>query len=117
LLRPSFFFPSFSINNSDLISVAQFKYLGNMINNDFLDNDDIERETRNRPMFFRVEIWLRRHNKCSAVVKLLLFKTFCLCLYVSVMLVSDYISRSLYITRFDPVITDVLKCFTGYIHG
>jgi len=49
--------PPLSINDIDLKYVAQFKYLGHVINNDFIDNDDIKRETRN--MFIRSNILIR----------------------------------------------------------
>jgi len=54
-------FPPLSINDIDLNYVAQFKYLGHMINNDFIDNDDIKRETGN--MFIRSNILIRRYSK------------------------------------------------------
>jgi hypothetical protein len=50
-----------------------------MINNDFLDNDDIKREIR--CMFMRSNILIRRYSNCSVAVKLLLFKAFCMCVY------------------------------------
>ena len=50
-----------------------------MINYDFSDDDDIKREIRN--MFMRSSILIRRYSRCSIAVKLLLFKTHCMCLY------------------------------------
>jgi len=72
-------FPPLSINDIELKYVAQFKYLGHMINNDFIDNGDIKQETLN--LFIRRNVLIRRYCKCSVTVKLLLFKAFCMCVY------------------------------------
>jgi len=66
-------------NNQPLQFVSQFRYLGHIINNEFKDDDDIKREIRN--LFMRTNLLIRRFAKCSAPVKLMLFKTYCLCLY------------------------------------
>ncbi len=44
-----------------------------MINNELPNDDDIKREVRN--------LLIRRYSKCSLVVKLNLFKAYCMCLY------------------------------------
>ena len=72
-------FPCFKIGNSSLNFVPKFKYLGHYVTNDQSDDADIQREIHN--MFVRTNILLRRFCKCSASVKILLFKSFCLCLY------------------------------------
>ena len=40
-------FPLFSIDGVNVQFVAKFKCLGHFINNDFIDDDDIEREILN----------------------------------------------------------------------
>ena len=72
-------FPCFSLNGIALQFVKEFRYLGHIINNKFTDDDDIKREIRN--LFIRTNILIRRFSKCSFVVKLRLFKAYCLCLY------------------------------------
>jgi len=47
-----------------------------MINNNFLDNNDIKRETRN--MFVRCNILIRLFCCCQVIA--LLFKAFCMCM-------------------------------------
>ena len=72
-------FPCFKIGSSSLKFVDKFKYLGHFITSDLSDDADIHREIQN--MFFRTNVLLRRFYKCSFSVKILLFKSFCLCLY------------------------------------
>jgi len=50
-----------------------------LINNSLTDDDDVKREIRN--MFMRTNILLRRFVKCTRDVKVILFKTYCICLY------------------------------------
>jgi len=67
-------------NNQPSQFVSQFRYLSHIINNEFKDNDDeIKQEIRN--LFMRTNVLRRRFATCSAPVKLMLFKTYCLCLY------------------------------------
>jgi hypothetical protein len=73
------YFPNLLFNNQPLQFVSQFRYLGHIINNEFKDDDDIKREIRN--LFMRTNVLIRRFAMCSASVKLMLFKTYCLCLY------------------------------------
>lgn len=72
-------FPCFMLLNQPVKFVAQFRYLGHILNNEFTDDDDIKREIRN--LFMRTNLLLRRFGKCSIAVKLVLFKSYCLCLY------------------------------------
>jgi len=64
-------FPKFSINGMYLDYVCEFKYLGHVINNKLLDDDDVKREIR--CLFVRTNILLRRFGKCSVSVKLTVF--------------------------------------------
>jgi hypothetical protein len=72
-------FPNFQCNGICLNFVDKFKYLGHQISCDLSDDIDIGREIRN--MFVRTNILIRKFGKCSHSVKLLLFKTYCLCWY------------------------------------
>ena len=72
-------FPSFQYNGVLLSFVSEFKYLGHQIACDLSDDNDIRREIRN--MFVRINILIRKFAKCSKDVKILLFRTYCLCLY------------------------------------
>jgi len=73
------YFPNSLFNNQPLQFVSQFRYLGHIINNEFKDDDDIKWEIHN--LFMRTNVLIRRFAKCSASVKLILFKAYCLCLY------------------------------------
>jgi hypothetical protein len=59
--------------------VHKFKYLGHWISGSNTDNDDIQREISN--MFTRCNTLKRKFVNCSRTVKIMLFKSFCLCLY------------------------------------
>lgn len=72
-------FPLFQLGDSFVHYVNTFKYLGHVLDNDNKDNADIQREISN--MFIRVNILIRRFFKCSRKVKLVLFKSYCLCMY------------------------------------
>ena len=56
-----------------------FKYLGHVITNNARDDDDIKREVRN--LFVCTNVLIRKFNQCSRVVKITLFKSYCLCMY------------------------------------
>ena len=71
-------FPAFHLGTSSIKFVYQFKYLGHIISCNQRDDEHIQREIRN--MFIRTNIMARRFNKCSTNVKVLIFKSFCLCL-------------------------------------
>ena len=72
-------FPLFHIEGVAIQYVSKFKYLGHIIVSDNSDNDDIQREICN--MFIRTNILIRRFHSCSHNVKVLLFKSYCVCLY------------------------------------
>ena len=61
--------------------INEFKYLGHILNNNCLDDNDIKREIRN--LYARINVLNKQFSKCSINAKLMLFKTFCLCLYDS----------------------------------
>jgi len=72
-------FPSFKLDNMDLKYVSEFKYLGHFITNDEHDDKDVLCEVR--AMFTHTNILARRFFSCSVSVKIVLFRTFCICFY------------------------------------
>jgi endonuclease/exonuclease/phosphatase family metal-dependent hydrolase len=72
-------FPQFNVGSEMLQFVPRFKYLGHMILSSNTDDADIQREVTN--MFVRTNILIRKFSKCSADVKIVLFKAYCICLY------------------------------------
>jgi exonuclease III len=72
-------FPVFNVCNASIQFVDRFKYLGHIIANSNMDDDDIQREINN--LYVRTNILLHKFTKCSVRVKLTLFKSYCLCLY------------------------------------
>jgi hypothetical protein len=72
-------FPLLSVCNASIQFVVRFKYLGHIIANNNMDDDDIQREINN--LYVRTNILLHKFAKCSVSVKLTLFKSYCLCLY------------------------------------
>ena len=75
-------FPEFTLNGVCLKYVSEFKYLGHIINNSLCDNDDVQCEIR--CLFVRTNILLRRFGKCSVLVKLSLFRAYCMCFMILV---------------------------------
>jgi len=72
-------FPSFKLDNIDHKFVFEFKYLGHFITNDEHDDKDVLCEVR--AMFTHTNILARRFFSCSVSVKIVLFRTFCICFY------------------------------------
>ena len=72
-------FPNFVLDGHELSFVPTFKYLGHIVENNLCDDSDISREIRN--LFFRTNVLKRRFSLCSLKVKLMLFKSFCMCFY------------------------------------
>jgi len=71
--------PQFSLGTNLVQFVTEFKYLSHMITDSLTDDADMQREVRN--LFVRTNTLRRRFYKCSVVVKRILFKTYCICLY------------------------------------
>jgi len=59
--------------------VDNFKYLGHIITQNLSDDSDTQREIRN--MYVRTNMLVRKFNKCSLSVKIILFKTYCMYVY------------------------------------
>jgi len=72
-------FPKFYLQGEALLFVNSFRYLGHIISDSASDIEDIEREIRN--LFIRTNILRRKFHNCSQAVKVLLFKSFCICFY------------------------------------
>jgi len=65
--------------NFSIIQVFEFKYLGHFITNDEHNDKDVLREVRD--MFTHTNILARRFFSCSVSVKIVLFRTLCICFY------------------------------------
>jgi len=102
-------FPSLIMSNKPIRFVVEFRYLGHILNNKFTDDDDIKREIRN--LFVRTNLLARRFSKCSIAVKLLLFKSYCLCLYDAA-LWNTFTSRSM--DKLKSCYNKCIKIFFGY---
>jgi len=72
-------FPNFSMGGQPLQFVTEFHYLGYIISNTLADDSDICREIRN--MYTRTNMLICRFNKCSTVVKIRLFRSYCISVY------------------------------------
>ena len=72
-------FPHLQLGSEHLEFVDNFKYLGHRIVDSNTDDSDIQRELSN--LFVRTNILLRRFCKCTKLVKVALFKSYCLCMY------------------------------------
>lgn len=82
--------PPVLLNSVPLERVERFKYLGHVITTDLKDNDDIDRERRS--LSVRANMIARRFARCSAEVKVTLFRAFCTSLYTC-SLWADYTKR------------------------
>jgi len=74
-------FPFLRVGNACLEYVSSFKYLGHVISDTFTDDSDIQREIRN--MYIRTNKLVPQFSKCSFDVKVMLFRSYCICLYDS----------------------------------
>jgi len=72
-------FPLLRLGKECLQYVSSFKYLGHVISNNLTDDPDIQREICN--MFVRTNKLVRRFTKCSFDVKVMLFRSYCICLH------------------------------------
>jgi len=61
--------------------VSQFKYPGNIISYTTNDDDDLRSETKK--LLLRTNALISKFYRCCINVKLVLFKTFCLCVCIS----------------------------------
>lgn len=75
----AYLFPNFTLAGSQLTTVDKCKYLGHLISNVNEDNDDMLRQMG--LLFARTNFLIRKFSKCSRIVKLSLFKTFCVNFY------------------------------------
>lgn len=102
-------FPKFRLGNVELEFVKSFRYLGHLVSNDGTDNCDIEREIRN--IFIRTNTLIRKFHMCSKRVKILLFKSFCLCFYGIALWKSFNVTC---INRFKAAYHRCIKIFFGF---
>ncbi|XP_028162388.1 uncharacterized protein LOC114354288, partial [Ostrinia furnacalis] len=73
--------PPLTLNGAILKRVSQFKYLGHIVTEDLKDDKDIERERR--ALAIRGGVLTHRFARCTAQVKLTLFKAYCQSFYTS----------------------------------
>ncbi|XP_049886868.1 uncharacterized protein LOC126381438 [Pectinophora gossypiella] len=71
--------PPVYLNKVPLARVSSFKYLGHIVNEKLKDDTDMERERR--ALAVRCNMLARRFARCSAEVKITLFKAFCQAMY------------------------------------
>ena len=71
-------FSALMLYNQHLQYANNSNYVGHIVQNDAADDGGIRREIRN--MYCRCNMLIRRFNKCSVSVKLILFCTYCICL-------------------------------------
>ncbi|XP_022830394.1 uncharacterized protein LOC111359167 [Spodoptera litura] len=71
--------PPIKIAGSALERVSKVKYLGHMLTETLLDDEDLERERR--ALAVRCNMLARRFARCTTDVKLLLFRAFCQSFY------------------------------------
>ena len=102
-------FPLFQIGTNKINFVKQFKYLGHILSDTCSDNEDIFREVRS--CFMRTNILKRKFNHCSYSVKILLFKTYCLCFYDIGLWWSYSVSA---INKFKSCYNRCIKLFFGF---
>ena len=73
--------PVFRIQNNLIVRKPKAKYLGHIINEDMSDDADVFRQIK--CLYIRGNIISRTFANCSINVKLVVFKTYCSCLYTS----------------------------------
>lgn len=71
--------PPVTLAGSPLVKTTSFKYLGHWVSEDLSDDLDIERERR--ALSVRCNMLARRFARCTAEVKVTLFKAFCQVFY------------------------------------
>ena len=71
--------PKIYLSGSKINYVESFRYLGHVISNDFYDDLDIARETRN--LYVRGNTIIRKFSSLDINVKIALFKSYCYPLY------------------------------------
>jgi len=87
--------------------VDQFKYLG--IDNSFSDDNDINREVK--ALFARTSLLCRRFKRCSELVKVRFFRSFCVCFYDAALWYNYSVGA---INRLASCYSKCLKYFFGY---
>ena len=102
-------FPQFKLAGCELSYVAQFKYLGHIIELSFVDDTDINRELKN--LFPRTNVLLRRFSYCSSPVKLQLFKSYCVC-FCDIALWSNF--HACVLSKLASAYVKCLQLFFGY---
>ncbi|XP_068622822.1 uncharacterized protein [Battus philenor] len=106
--KPSNFKPTFMLCGSPLKRVAEFRYLGHIVDEHLKDDGDIERERR--ALSVRGNVLARRFARCNKQVKLSLFRAYCQTFYTC-SLWADYKQRT--VRAFRVQYNNVLRAVLG----
>jgi len=101
-------FPCFTLDNCNLKFVSHFRYLGHIINDNLKNGDDMKRQIRK--LFANTSTLVNRFQHCSHNVKLVLFKRFCMCMYLA--LWKYYSGRPKVYNKFKSTYINLLKNFS-----
>ena len=100
--------PVFCIQNNLIVKKPKTRYLGHIINEDMSDDADVFRQVK--CLYIRGNIVSMKFANCSINVKLVVFKTYCSCLYTS-QLWGTCLSRTM--NRFKVAYNDSLRMVLG----
>ena len=100
--------PVFYIQNNIIERKTKAKYLGHIISDDMSDDADVFRQVK--CLYIRGNIISRKFANCSINVKLVVFKTYCSCLY-TVQLWGTCLSRTM--NRLKVAYNDSLRMVLG----
>ena len=104
--------PVFYIQNNIIERKTKAKYLGHIISDDMSDDADVFREVK--CLYIRGNIISRKFANCSINVKLVVFKTYCSCLYTA-QLWGTCLSRTM--NRLKVAYNDSLRMVLGIYQG
>ena len=89
--------------------MSQFWYLGHIINDNLKDDDNIKKEIKK--LFVHTNTLVNRFQRCSHNVKLVLFKSSCMCMYD--LALSKYYSVTVY-NKFKSAYNKCIKNLFGF---
>ena len=100
--------PTFHLNNEQIPTVNNFKYLGHILTTNMSDDQDIGRQRKK--IYAQGNSILRKFHMCSVEVKVTLFKSYCTSLYTA-HLWTNYSNKAL--NDFYIAYHNVMKLFMG----
>jgi exonuclease III len=101
-------FPLLTLGETPLQYVDKVRYLGHIVHRSGSDDDDISREVAS--LFYRANMLRQKFGNCSHEVKVLLFRTYCICLYGTALWQNFSIGA---ITRFKSAYARSMKLLFG----